>query len=510
MEIILRQMFPLGRFHATPWRVNPFDDAHGEWPPSPWRLVRAVVARWYQSAREDQRTPDFQQLDDLINALCTSAYRFHLPNYARRGSPLRQYFPAEFGWNPKAKKKAAVRAYGTSLAQDNYWCVPAGDGGAVWWFIDGEHWTDALAAVLDRCLERITYFGRAETFTRIRRASEQAPQPNCELRDHRAPDSVPILAPLPDAARSDVERVTDDPFAAGRSVPPGACSMYALRPARPLALETPHAPLVLREPRLIQFAIAWSVPPEPHAVVRLTARFRRAVLRELLRIKTGGLRETWDSADDSVRDAVADMVGKDARGMPLTGHRHAEFLAWCENGRPTRLVVWRSVRPFDEHEQGAIGLAAAYEFSWAAAGPDADAWKVRLVPLDAAVQPPPGFDGSSARCWESVTPYVPTRHYLRDGKPRARESLLAQIRRELMARGVAGAEQVEAQQIADASWVTVHVPPQQRQKSAFLGDRRGYSIRLVFGEPVEGPMRLGHSSSLGLGLFRPVLEVTET
>ncbi len=39
MRIVLKQIFPLGRFHATPWRVNPFDDPHGEWPPSPWRLL---------------------------------------------------------------------------------------------------------------------------------------------------------------------------------------------------------------------------------------------------------------------------------------------------------------------------------------------------------------------------------------------------------------------------------------------------------------------------------------
>ena len=45
MRLVLQQSFPLGRFHATQWKANPFDkELAGEWPPSPWRLVRAIVA----------------------------------------------------------------------------------------------------------------------------------------------------------------------------------------------------------------------------------------------------------------------------------------------------------------------------------------------------------------------------------------------------------------------------------------------------------------------------------
>ncbi len=74
MRLVLQQSFPLGRFHATPWRVNPFDDPYGEWPPSPWRLVRAIVARWYQWRRETVETWPEEELDDLIRALCASVY----------------------------------------------------------------------------------------------------------------------------------------------------------------------------------------------------------------------------------------------------------------------------------------------------------------------------------------------------------------------------------------------------------------------------------------------------
>src|SRR5690606_13952787 len=124
----------------------------------------------------------------------------------------------------------------------------------------------------------------------------------------------------------------------------------------------------------------------------------------------------------------------------------------------TRLLVWRGARAFDADEQQAILLAAARDASWAAAGPADDQWKVRLVPLDRAVPPPPGFDGEPSKVWDSVTPYVPPRHYLRGGKKRARESIPEQVRRELSRPGYAGTEQVEVELIGDPVWTAVHVP----------------------------------------------------
>jgi len=504
MKIVLRQEFPLGRFHATPWRVNPFDDPHGEWPPSPWRLVRAVTARWYQWAREFEREPDLTQLEKLHSALCKSTYAFHLPSDARKGSPLRQYHPTDFGWRPAEKKKAGTRSYGTSLVQDNYWCVPP--EAPVWWLIEGNDWIDELQAVLAQCLDRMTYFGRAETLTRIRvaRSADEIPQANCILASKRTAGAVPVLSPLKEATREDIEHTTDNPEAVKRAVPPGAQWLYAVRPERPAARERRRVPEHRSGCHLMQFAIGWNVAPERRAMVRLTARFRGAVLRELLRLKTGDASANWTGASRDVREAVADMTGKDANGDVLKGHRHTEFLAWCEDDQPTRLVVWRGSRTFDADEQEAILLAAARDVSWAAAGSDFDEWKVRLVPLDRAVPPPPGFGGQSSKVWESVTPYVPPRHHLRGGKERDGESMAEQIRREVQGRELA--QDVEVELVGTPQWVSVHIPRREANKRAFTGDRRGQMVRLRFTTPVVGPIRLGHSSSFGLGLFRPVEE----
>ena len=606
MRVVLRQEFPLGRFHATPWRVNPFDDPHGEWPPSPWRLVRAVTARWHQWAREAEKEPDIAELECLQAALCKSTYAFHLPANARKGSPLRQYHPTEFGMDPpnwrhvarfqraagaaesdnrttsKAKKSraktaggnqetpeqkankdakaklkdingaklverkadgrlewevtikdkgadetkkkaeeilgapsaswqrvadAGTRSYGTSLVQDNYWCVPP--EAPVWWIIEGASWTPELVATLERCLARMTYFGRAETLTGIRLAESQEiiPETNCTLGEGRTSGAVPVLSPLDSATRADIERTTDAPETAKRTVPPGARFLYAVRPSRPAARErrrtTAHRP----DCHLMQFALGWNVAPDRRAIVRLTSRFRGAVLRELLRLRTGDDSATWTGVGRDVRESVADMVGKDANNEPLGGHRHTEFLAWCEDGLPTRLVAWRGARAFDADEQEAILLAASRDVSWAAAGSDADEWKVRLLPLDRDVPAPPGFDAQASVEWESVTPYVPPRHHLRGGKEREGESMAEQIQRELARRGLA--EAVEVELVGPPAWVSVHVPRREAHQRAFIGDRRGQAIRLRFPAPVTGPIRLGHSSSFGLGLFRPVQEQHE-
>lgn len=570
MRIVLKQIFPLGRFHATPWRVNPFDDPYGEWPPSPWRLVRGVVARWYEWWREDPQRAD-RSLDPLIQALCASSYAFHLPLQALRGNPLRQYFPADFGMDPpnfksyearfsltpplsddlrkkmkkagaeaidvesdevvvrvkKSKAKKAIqgllgepksdwtgrfpdpgfRSYSRHLSQDNYICLPPDASGAVWWFLESDLWTEELAGALNECLKRMTYFGRAEAFTRIavERAPGNAPEPNCKLMERRIAGTVPVLAPESGATREGIERVTDDPKAAKRSVPPGARLLYALRPVSPPVTEVGTPRKSHRATNLVQFAIGWNVPPKVRAIARLTAKFRGAVLKEMLRKLTGDPRITWSKAPPEVREAVAEMAGKDRQGKPLKGHRHTEYFVWCEDGEPLRLVAWRNGRPFDENEQDALLKAADRQFSWAAAGNRADLWKVRLVPLDRAVPSPPGFDGATAAVWESATPYVPPRHHFRGGKPRLRESIEHQVRRELSLRGFANAEAVMIEQVRNPEWVAVHLPRRQRSETAFVGDRRGYWLRLRFPAPVGGPIRLGHSSSFGLGLFRPLL-----
>jgi CRISPR-associated protein Csb2 len=105
MRILLKQSFPLGRFHANPWRAFAFDDPHGEWPPSPWRLLRAILARSFQLSRERENAGDDELRQKLVRAFCESKILFQLPAQSWRGPGLQQYQPAEFkASNPLPRK----------------------------------------------------------------------------------------------------------------------------------------------------------------------------------------------------------------------------------------------------------------------------------------------------------------------------------------------------------------------------------------------------------------------
>src|SRR5262249_61512394 len=87
MALVLEQSFPLGRFHATRWNQNPFEDPYGEWPPSPWRLLRALAARWFQYSRE---TGDADEtLRNLVlSKLAREVPSFRLPESTWRGPAI--------------------------------------------------------------------------------------------------------------------------------------------------------------------------------------------------------------------------------------------------------------------------------------------------------------------------------------------------------------------------------------------------------------------------------------
>ena len=503
MRVVLRQTFPLGRFHANPWRAFPFEDPHGEWPPSPWRLLRAVLARSHQFERECGIECHAWR-ESFVEAFSTSTFSWHLPPFSWRGPGLLQYQPATFEWNPPSRTKKAKKGYRTTLTRDNFWMVGSpgndSDSDIVWWVVDGERWSEDLFDRFDASLERMTYFGRAEAVTDIRRANGLPTnvEVNCALKEAPSSGSVPVLAPTADAGLKQVQAVTDDSSVAKSTVPPGARWLYAKRPARPPA-KPMRSTLPARKPtRLVQFAIGARVGPPRKSIVVLTQRFRGRVIRSFL----GG---SWQRADTAQREAVRLLAGKEADGTPLRDHRHphARFgiLFDPETGRAGRLLVWRD-QPFTNDEQRAILNAAERELPLSFARTRTkDPWTVRLVPLDSQVPPPISFGPTTYRRWETETPYVPPRHtYDRKGKAKAGESPEDQLRLELARQKYDTTGLMIRVDNQASEWTQVHSPRRNRDDPTNTG-RRGYRASLTFDTPVRGPIALGHSSHFGLGLF---------
>ena len=76
MSISISLAFTSGRFHATPWGHG-VNEGLPEWPPSPWRLLRALVATWKRKLSEDLLVQ--RELPGVLTELARQAPQFHLP-----------------------------------------------------------------------------------------------------------------------------------------------------------------------------------------------------------------------------------------------------------------------------------------------------------------------------------------------------------------------------------------------------------------------------------------------
>lgn len=149
--IALAVEFLAGRFHANPWdRAS--NEGAVDWPPAPWRILRAVVAGWHRLGAEDRQT-----LLQLLDRLAEPPV-YHLPQ-ASTGH-TRHYMP-------QGSLKDGREA--TALILDSFIAVDAGKAGRAIAYVAWPQ-LDLSAdqrALLKRCCSLIGYLGRAESWCSI-------------------------------------------------------------------------------------------------------------------------------------------------------------------------------------------------------------------------------------------------------------------------------------------------------------------------------------------------------
>ena len=343
MPLVLEQFFPLGRFHATRWNQNPYEDRHGEWPPSPWRLLRALAARWFQYARETG-DEDETARNELLEQLAAETPVFDLPTFTWRVEPaLRQYHKTEVAWTDKSAKAAAYKRPGTTLVLDAFRAIPPTD--RILWTWDAAKLPPRLEKLLGQLLRRVIYFGRAETHCRFAPGTTPGQElTRCELSSSSTCGS-PVLVAIP-VAKLNLKSLlasSDDRLFKGRQIPPGTEWRYAHVPkcATVSALSTRKArfPTGLR---VIQFAVGGRVYPEPTQWVRVIDRFRGAVLKYAARILSGEENASYRELPTELRGELKLLSGKDSAGRPIQGHQHPYLILYPDEfGNPTRLIAYR-------------------------------------------------------------------------------------------------------------------------------------------------------------------------
>ncbi|MEM3341877.1 MAG: type I-U CRISPR-associated protein Csb2, partial [Thermoplasmata archaeon] len=135
--------FPAGRYHATPWDKH-VNEGDIEWPPSPWRLLRALIATWYNKLRKEISE---NAIRELISKLSV-----HLPYYilpAASSGHTRHYMPL---FKPKE----------TSLIFDTFASIEINSGVSI--LYEDLQFSQEELNILEKLLKNMTYFGRAESW----------------------------------------------------------------------------------------------------------------------------------------------------------------------------------------------------------------------------------------------------------------------------------------------------------------------------------------------------------
>ncbi|MEM3341521.1 MAG: type I-U CRISPR-associated protein Csb2 [Thermoplasmata archaeon] len=504
MPLILEQLFLQGRFHATRWNQSPFEDIYGEWPPSPYRLLRALACRWFQYLRETGNSNE-KLRDSLLSKLTSSIPKYALPISTWKGKPIKHYQPAELKFKKK-KDVPEVKTPERTLVEDHYRVICESD--PIYWYWDKITLEDKEIELLDALLKRILYFGRAESLCVIKRV-EKLPDDvaiNCELKEKREGPFTysPVLIPLP--GQFDINTLfipTCEMI--NRAIPEKTSWYYAVLP--PASSITPsHEPEIeYNETNLIQFAVGGNVYPTMQNWVKITERFRARVIKKLCVAIKGDESATIHTLNAEEKNKLKYISGKDEKGQPVHGHEHPYFILIPDkDGNPTRFVVWRRT-PFTKEETKCILKASLTPRPWET---NTSRWFLKFVPLPSKTPPPDAF--KEGRIWESAVPFVipANRHRFRkNGHERSGETPEKNLKRLLsMDNKTMLLTKMELIKKSESIlWLNIHRPTSSRRT---IGKTRiarpGYWFRLEFERPIEGPLILGESCHFGLGLFVPV------
>lgn len=492
--------FPARRYHATPWGHH-VNEGLVEWPPSPWRIVRALLATGYTKFGWHE-VPD--EMRPLVDALAANEPTYRLPP-ATQGH-ARHYMPVK-GW------KKGVQA--TSLVIDAF-VRPEGPLGIEW----PADVKPAQRDLLARLLDRLGYLGRAESRVKARLvAEEELPQGMPVSTQCRKSDDEPVRLLVPAASeeyeswRQGASGAPEDLLAAlhietselqknGWNAPPGSRELVYWRPADALSRRAvrgdSHRAEVGR-PDTALFALATDakrdVLPLMERALPTMALFRRALLSKV--------------GDEQQRGRCPELTGKDEQGRALqSSHRHAHIIPLSldvrNRGRIDHVLVYAPMGFGDLAERALRRLRK----TWAKGLDNIAVTLLGVGRRESFVQVGGHaiLELASAATWVSRTPFIPPRFL----KPNGKDSLEGQVCAELRRRGLPD--------LATALLVTLPTAKTEAGRQArsfrrFARMRGGegkpgppaglFHLTLKLEHPVDGPLCLGWGCHFGLGLFIP-------
>lgn len=518
MSVGISICFLAGRYHATPWdhQVN---EGVVEWPPSPWRILRALIAAYYRLPNPPER----ERLRGLVTQLAEEAPSYSLPQATT--AHTRHYMPIR-----KESKNTTTRVIDTFLVLEGGVQSPAQLQ---------VHWpsvelAEAEQALLQQLCQQVSYIGRAESWAELSVCDapvrqnqflafpmDEEPTPEAEAR--LAANRVEVLVPLDAAAferfRANLDvlpkpkrgkakwtapadilealevNIGDLHRQGWNGIPGSRWVSYALQSV-PSEGRRRGSLTPLPQPNFARYAITSNVLPKLTQALSVGDRFHRSL--------------TSRSKGKSERPEPV-FSGMDAQKRPMQGHQHAFFLPEDVDGdgKIDHLCVYA---PMGFSPQ-AISALSGLRHVWSQDSLDLQTVLIALGQVDdyrkvglAALGP--------ARVWKSVTPLVLTRHpkVNKRGEPkldpitqRPIDGPEDQVHRMLQQLGYDCPVTVEPLKGVGklSGFYYSQFQLHRREGGGRRGQNRGYGFRLRFEEAQNGPIALGYGSHFGLGMFVP-------
>jgi len=319
IEVELRS----GRYHAHVWGESQFGMAGPEWPPSPWRLLRALAAAWFTASPRLSSELDRDQLLESLGK--AGPPELWLPRTSFE--ELRFYQPIRRGASDR-------------VLHHDHFAVP--EGGR-FWFHFAVRLDDRQRGLLDCLLARLHYLGRSESRVLVRRVAGGSPPVGVErvLARDRAMSGQDIIyrrvlgttigfrAGHLWSAVGDEEAATvahpphlvDTLLSQKRPLPLGAQWIEYAVPARALVHEIPPRAPVREVVAAVQAAEIWfrlnrRIPIPLRQLVAVARAFREAAVRAHRRISLSHSRM---------------LTGREADGTVAHGNDHAYYLPRFRN-----------------------------------------------------------------------------------------------------------------------------------------------------------------------------------
>jgi CRISPR-associated protein Csb2 len=460
--------FIAGRFHATPWGNSP-NEGVPEWPPTPWRMARALVSTALGKA---QGVVDADTLERLCH-IFSSPPMVHLP---RATVAHARHYLALYGHDPERGHSRS------SLVFDTFVAVAPTETLTLYWPDLTLPDSDLLA--LDLLLARLDYLGRSESWVRGKaRGDGTVAAINCvPLTDDSCQGDtriVRVLCPRPSCTLEELQVETSDVQRERRPLPSGAVERAYLREQECFAIRPEPAAIRPGEaPRLAAFLLDGPVLPSVRDTLLVADLFRKTAIQK--------------HATPSLQ-----LSGKDDKGAPVKGHRHMYVLPSDEDGDGMLDHVFVYVR--DGMQPDTLDALAAIRRLYRR---DQELSVVYLG--SGALQDVDIPTLESSTVWESATPFLPMRHTKLRGTAEARhvvdteiEQLLAELNRQGLPAPVT-AEVLPAALIHGRRTPWYDFRTVRRDRSP-VGHACGF--RIAFARPVAGPILVGGEAHFGMGRF---------